>query len=242
MRQRILLKLVLLAVVSLSALAWGQEPFAMETPPADTLKPLPAALRDLLDPQGSSVVTMVNGVKTTAMTVWWRKSIPTVAKPVSGPDILYGSFQVGALVGVLNFPPESTLDFREDSRDQKLQPGFYTMRYAQMPSDKSHEDASPYRDFVLLSPVSLDTDYSKILSVDDLVKLSVRASRTKHPAVISLVPVNEVYKARPGIISDDTGRCTLQVKLHGKTPDGKMKSDLQLAIVLITPERESGGS
>jgi hypothetical protein len=199
-------------------------------------------LRDLLDPQGSSVVTMVNGVKTTAMTVWWRKSVPTLAKPIAGPDILYGSFQVGALVGVLNFPPESTADFREDSRDQKLQPGFYTMRYAQMPSDNSPEDASPYRDFVLLSPVSLDTDYSKILSLDDLIKLSDRASNTKHPAVISLVPVNEAYKTRPGIVSDDTGRCTLQVKLHGKTPDGKMKSDLQLAIVLITPTRESGGS
>jgi hypothetical protein len=242
MRQNILFKVLLLVMVCVSAPAWAQEPFTMETPPADSLKSLPPALRDLLDPQGSSLVTMVNGVKITAMTVWWKKSVPTLAKPVSGPDIIYGSFQVGALVGVLNFPPESTADFREDSRDQKLQPGFYTMRYARMPSDASHKDVSPYRDFVLLSPVNLDTDYARILSLDELMKLSDRASRTKHPAVISLVPVNEAYKARPGIVSDDTGRCTLQVKLHGKTAGGKMKSDVQVAIVLITPERESGGS
>jgi hypothetical protein len=242
MRQRTLLNLALLAMVCLSALAWAQEPFVLETPRADALKSLPPALRQLLDPQGSSVVTMVNGVKTTAMTVWWKKSIPNLAKPVSGPGILYGTFQVGTLVGVLNFPPESTADFREDSRDQKLQAGLYTMRYAQMPSDASHKEAGEYRDFVLLSPMSLDTDYAKILSLDELLKLSDRASRTKHPAVISLVPVNEVYKARPGIVSDDTGKCTLQVKLHGKTADGKTKSDVQVAIVLVTPEKESGGS
>jgi len=231
-------------MVCVSALAWGQEPFALETPPAETLKSIPTALRDLLDPQGSSVVTMVNGLKTTAVTVWWRKSIPTLAKPVSEPGIIYGNFQLGALVGVLDFPPESTPDFREDSRDQKLQPGFYTMRYAQIPSDASHKDVSPYRDFVLLSPVSLDMDYSKILPLDELVKLSARASRTKHPAVITLVPVNPAYKTRPGIISDDTGQCTLQVKLQGEreTPDGKIRSDLQLAIVLVTPEKETGGS
>jgi hypothetical protein len=242
MRYSFLFKLVLLAMVSICALAWGQEPFTMATPSADTLKPLTPALRDLLDPQGNSVVTMINGVKTTALTVWWRKSIPTLVKPVSEPGVIYDVFQVGALVGVLNFPPESTADFREDSRDQKLKPGFYTMRYAQMPSDARHKDASTYRDFVLLSPVTLDTDYTKILSLDELISLSNHASRTKHPAVITLVPVNDVYKPRPGLVSDDRGQCTLQVKLHAKTPDSKMESEVHLAIVLVTPQKEMGGS
>jgi hypothetical protein len=242
MKQSTLLKLVLLAMISISALAWGQELFTMVTPPADTLKSLTPALRDLLDPQGNSVVTMINGVKTTAVTVWWRKSIPTLPKPVSAPGVNYENFEVGALVGVINFPPESTSDFREDSRDQKLKPGFYTMRYAQMPADVSHKDASTYRDFVLLSPVGLDTDYTKILPLDELMSLSNHASRTKHPAVITLVPVNNVYKPRPGLISDDTGQCTLQVKLHAKTTDSKMESEVHLAIVLVTPQKEMGGS
>ncbi len=74
------------------------------------------------------------------------------------------------------------------------------------------------------------------------MKLSDHASRTKHPAIISVVPVKQSYKDRPGIVFDDTGMCTLQVKLHTSTPGGNMEGEVQLAIVLVTPQNEMGGS
>lgn len=185
----------------------------------------------------------MNGLDTDIVEVWWRNGIPANSNGAAASDLLYGRVQPGSLLGVVRFPAESTDDFREDFRDQKLRPGFYTMRYAPMPKDAEHKNVTPYRDFVVLSPVNLDRDYTRTLPMDELLSRSRIASRTRHPAVLSLVPVNRIYKSFPGIVADDSGRCVLQVKLQldNAAADGK-GSELPLAIILVTPQSNEGGS
>lgn len=235
-----LLKVVVLFVVGLG-FAHAQEPFTIGLAPKEEAASLPAALENLLEESGTRLLTPVNGQNTIVAEVWWRKEVPLEKNAVTSDDIVYGNLKVGTLLGVLRFPPETTDRFREDFRDQKMRPGFYTMRYAQIPSDRAHKDANRYRDAIVLSRVSVDTEYAKVLSVDEMLKQSRLASRTRHPAVLSLVPVRTVYKDFPKAVADNSGLCILQSKVHAVNSDGHV-SDLPIAVILVTPEVEEGGS
>ena len=221
--------------------AQGQEPFAIEPVVAKASAYLPKSVVDGLDPEGLRLVTDINGLKTTVCEVWWAKTVAGQENSPAKGGILYGGIKGGALVGVIHFLPESSEDYREDFRDQKLRPGFFTMRYGQMPDDPKHKDVNPYRDFLLLSPVSVDREPAQILSVDNLLRFSRLASRTTHPAIVSLVPVNEGYKASPVVRTDDAGTCILQSKLH-LSRDGKSVQDLAFAVILVTPVKDNSGS
>jgi len=225
--------LAILALLTFAALAPAQAEFTLETSPALSTLQIPNALVDRLDAQGSRILHRQD----TVCDVWWLKSLSAVPSTSSEPDILYGSLQPGALVGLLRFVSSSA----EDTRDQKLKPGLYTMRYALIPQDGNHMGVSEYRDFVLLSPLSADTELDKVLSFDDLVNLSRKASGTGHPAVISLAAPNPAYKKLPALVQDDQGNCSLQVDLR-ENPTGGAAQDVKLAILLVTAPKESGGS
>jgi hypothetical protein len=223
----------LVALTAFASLALAQAEFTLEQSPALSGLQVPGALADRLDPQGSRIIHH----KDTVCDVWWLKSLHGVPTASSQPDLLYGSLQPGALVGLLQFiSPDA-----EDFRDQKLKPGLYTMRYAQIPQDGNHMGVSEYRDFVLLSPLSADTQLDKVLAFDDAVNLSRKATGTGHPAVISLSPPNPAYKKLPALLQDDQGNCSLQVDLHEDAPAGSPQ-DVKLAIILVTAPKESGGS
>jgi hypothetical protein len=231
-----------MAIVFTAMPSRGQEPYSIEPVTAKASAYLPQTLVNGLDPQGSRLTTYDNGLKATVSEIWWAKSVATQETAAGSRGILYGNLKVGTLVGVIHFFAESSEDYREDFRDQKLRPGYYTMRYAQMPEDSQHKGVSPYRDFVLLTPVSVDRDPDRVLSAEELVRLSRFASRTKHPAVMSLVPVDAEHKDFPGLRSDDAGTCIMQVKLHAKAEKDKPPQELGFAIILVTPIRETGGS
>ena len=224
---------VMAALMALATIAPAQTEFTLAQSPALPTLQVPSALADRLDPQGSRIV---HG-KDIVCDVWWLKSLPGVPSTSSQPDLLYSSLQPGALVGMLQFiSPQA-----EDFRDQKLKPGLYTMRYAQIPQDGNHMGVSEYRDFILLSPMSADTQLDKALPFDDLVNLSRKATGTGHPAVISLGAPNPAYKKLPALLQDDQGNCSLQVDLHENVPTGSPQ-DVKLAILLVTAPKESGGS
>jgi hypothetical protein len=243
-RRRLLLLpglLLGLAFAGTAAPAWAQEPYATEPLTAKASAYLPQSLVDGLDPQGLRLTAPVNGLKTTVCELWLAKTVSTHDAP-SGDGILYGSLKVGEFVGVIHYVPESSEDIREDFRDQKLRAGYYTMRYARMPEDKAHKDVNPYRDFVLLSPVSVDRHPAAVPGMDDLLRWSRFASRTRHPAVISLVPVDSGQKGAPLLRTDDSGTCILQVKLHAQPETGGPQQDLTVAMILVTPIKETGES
>ena len=225
--------LVIAALMAFASLGSAQAEFTLEPSPAVSTLSIPGALAGRLEPQGSRIIHHKDAI----CDVWWLKSLPAAPSTSSEGDILYGSLRLGTLVGLVQFISPSAEDFR----DQKLKPGLYTMRYAQIPQDGNHMGVSEYRDFVLLSPLSADTQLDKVLAFDDLLNLSRKAAGTGHPAVISLGPPNPAYKNLPALLQDDQGNCSLQVLLHESPPTGAPQ-DVKLAILLVTAPKESGGS
>jgi hypothetical protein len=186
---------------------------AIGAAPAD----VPASIQSVLDSQGARV-TSDQG--TPLCEVWLRKTLPASDNPNTASDVLYGALPAGAFLGVLHFPNAAT-----DFRSQAIKAGFYAMRYGLIPQDGNHMGVNPYRDAILLSPLSVDQDPDKILSFDDVVKLSKQSSGTPHPGF--LVGAQASGDSFPSVAKDDQGRWNLQIKGHLKG------GDLPLAITVV---------
>ena len=113
--------------------------------------------------------------------IWSRKSLPDQAKK-DVPDTLYPDLAESTLVGVISFPKPGS-----DYRGQAIPSGYYTLRYELLPDDGNHLGVAPNRDFVLLIPVESDPDPNATFKFDQLVNLSRKATRTRHPGPLSLV-------------------------------------------------------
>jgi hypothetical protein len=136
---------------------------------------LPSAYASVIQAQGYRV----SGPSGVWCELWPAKSIASSGKP-SDAAITFGITQ-GALVGILRFPGKGA-----DRRGQVIPAGLYTMRYSDFPADGAHQGAAPQRDFALLTPIASDTDPAAKPEFDALVKWSIKASGTNHPAVFSM--------------------------------------------------------
>ena len=211
------------------------EPYSMTPAVLRPSADLPQSIADSVDPSGVHVFTYDNGLETPICEIFWAKTVVAEDSPAKAGKALYSNLKEGALVGVIRFLAESKDDYREDFHDQKLSPGFYTMRYVAMrEADKN--------DFVLLSPAKVDRDPERVLASDELLRLSRQASGTDQPAVLSLVGVEKSNKDFPDVLMADDGSCVLQVKLHLKPAKGSSAKELAFAIILATPPEEEGGS
>jgi hypothetical protein len=199
-------------------------------------EPAPAAdsLRSLLEDTGTRLTGPDGKI---VCELWWARSVSLRPDASKSASIGYAAIEPGTLLGVVHFPTEN-----EDSRDQKLRPGWYTLRYATMPSDEAHKGASPHPDFALLIPAAFDGTPGQPPKPEMLLRLSRKASLTPHPAVISLIPANAAYRTLPAAVADDAGNCAVQAKLHGKAPGSKAESEFTLSILLVTPLKDNGTS
>ena len=164
-------------LVLLPAALWGQyKADAAGAPPAD-LKPEIAAE---LNQHGFLVSN--DGAKYCAL--WFESKLPhgvapgepnSAAANVTLPDV-----PNGALLGVIRFEVRGA-----DRRGQAIEPGLYMLRYARLPNNGDHEGAAQQRDFLVLTPESEDRDAKAPRNFDALVTLSLKASHTRHPAVLS---------------------------------------------------------
>ena len=162
-----------LVLLAFAASLFAQD-YKLQTVP--TAAPdLPAAYAALLQTQGYRV----EGPKGAWCEVWFRKSIPTGAKP--SDDAIVFPVAQGTLLGVIRFTGQG-----EDRRGQTLKPGLYTLRYSDYPIDGAHQGVAPQRDFALLTPIAGDPDPSATPSFEALVQMSTKASNSPHPAVLSL--------------------------------------------------------
>jgi hypothetical protein len=236
-----------LALVFIAALpAFGVEPYSVEPVqlnPKDILASAPAskvpsnkglldmALADRLDPQGWRLFTYGNGLKVTICEVFLVKAA-SVQDRQAGAKPHYGDLEPGSLVGVIHFLPETDEDYREDFHDQKLEPGYYSMRYAPRPNGDPSE-------VLLLSPARADREAERELSPDELERRSRLASGTREPAVLSLVPPELTKEDAPIVRMDDQGTCILQVKLTAKSSGGSPR-EATLAVILVTPRKGEG--
>lgn len=136
---------------------------------------LPAAYAAVMDSSGYRVV----GPAGVWCEIWFRKSIPTGAKPADDSIVL--PVAQGTLLGILRFAAAGY-----DRRGQTVKAGVYTLRYSTYPMDGSHQGVAPQRDFAVLTPLSADADPNAAPAFDPLVDASIKGVGTPHPAVLSL--------------------------------------------------------
>src|SRR5277367_3194378 len=115
--------------------AWGfeTEPFSIEPVAAHSSASFPQKIVDALDPQGSLLFTYSHGLKIGVCEIFWVKTAAAQDSPAGSSKTSYNALKPGALLGVIHFLDEANEDYREDFHDQKLRPGYYTMRYAALP-------------------------------------------------------------------------------------------------------------
>jgi len=197
---RILLPLAfLLFVFSGFAQDYKLEAIATATPD------LPAAYLAAIEAQGYRIT----GATGPWCEIWLAKSIPTGAKP-DDSAVSFGIAQ-GTLLGVVRFPGKGA-----DRRDQVIPAGLYTLRFSLFPVDGAHSGVAPQRDFALLSPSAADPDPAAKPSFDALVKLSIKASGSPHPAVLSLeTPPSGA--AAPSVVKEGEHDWTVTLRAGGLT-------------------------
>jgi len=180
---------------------------------------LNASLQAVLQTQGYKIV---NEQGVAWCEVWVRKEIANLGKPAS-PDAKYPALHLGQLLGVMKFGAAGS-----DYRGQAIKPGVYTLRYCLILQDGNHLGAAPIPDFALLVPASEDTkDPDAVMSTDQVVALSRKASGTNHPAVINLASP----PAAPGsatLEKDDMEHWVLKVKSQSKPA-----ADLSIGIIVV---------
>ena len=223
---------LLLAPAICTTMAWGVEPFSAE--PADLREAdLPQSVVSSVEGQGTRLFTYVNGLRTSICEIFWAKTVVTQSGKYVLGRATYSNLEPGSFLGVIRFLADASDEYREDFHDQKLKAGYYTMRYAVM----AEEDA---RDFLVLSPVSADSEPSLILASDQVIRQGKLASRTDRPAVLSLVTTELGSKNLPSVRMDENGTCILQDKLHTKS--NASAGDVTLAVILVNPISEEDGS
>jgi len=230
-------------VLVVTAGAWARvpEPYSIEPVQLHPSAKLPKTLVEAVDSQGSVLYTSENGVRMNVCEVFWAKAVSEREAPKSD-TLVYGNLKPGEFIGIVHFLPEADDEYRKDSKDQKLKPGYYTMRYGILQSGIGAHGPEQ-GDFVLLSPAALDHDAARVIPANELVRLSRFASRTKEPAVMNLTEVTVARKTFPDVTTDYAGTCVMQVKLHVKpAKDLAAPQDLALAIVIMTPLVEGEGS
>ena len=114
----------------------------------------------------------------TTLEFWWVKALPMTG----GGPAEWSQVAEGALVGAVRV----TGAFKE-IRGKTVNPGVYTLRLGLQPQNGDHLGASAFREFLLLSPASADTD-PKPLGFDGTVAVAKQTTGTSHPAALSLDP------------------------------------------------------
>jgi hypothetical protein len=161
----------LLAVTaSLACAQYKMEPTG--APPSD----LPSAFASALQPQGVKILGPGDSVY---CEIWLRAKLQN--GPKSTDDAVTLTIPQGTLLGVVRFAGPA-----QDRRGQPLKAGTYTLRYSQYPVNGDHQGVAPQRDFAVLVRSIDDSDPAATPAFDALVALSVKASGTPHPAVLSM--------------------------------------------------------
>jgi len=143
-------------------------------------------------PRHLSAILETNGFvisqkKEVLLQLWMRKEIPTVAKFKPTYSVQY-PFATGELVGMLQIPQGKIYT---DFRQQELKAGLYTLRYGHIPEDGNHLGTSEISDFLLALPVAVDKSIRRIEKPKELSRQSAKGVEVDHPAIFSLVTVEE---------------------------------------------------
>jgi len=194
-----------------AALAFANGGYKSEPAGAPPSELAPAILAEM-QPDGHKVIGPDGKV---LCEVWFRKTAPE-APPTSETDVSWKTTPLGGLLGAIRFPSKGS-----DRRGQTIQPGVYTLRYNLYPINGDHQGVAPQRDFLVLSPASLDKSLDPVKVFDELMNYSRKVSGTPHPAVLSMWKVESDFK--PGMSQAGEHDWALQAKI----------GDVPVALILV---------
>jgi hypothetical protein len=183
-----------------------------DRPPAD----LAPAIASLLHANGTKAV--VGGA---TLDLWF---VQAVAGTGEGPG--WSTVESGTLVGVMRV----TGAFKE-IRGKVVAPGVYTLRYGLQPQNGDHLGISTYRDFLVISPASADTD-PKVLGFDGAVALSKQVIGTSHPATLSLDPPEDAPGAILSTYKNELGHDGVVFEV-ARRPAGTIKFGLIVSGLIV---------
>ena len=241
LRKKIRFAVALIALIASAAVAWVVQPYLVE-PIKVSSAHLAKSMENALDPAGVLVSHDVNGKKEPICEIFWAKMVPEVPLPEHPPTQNgYARVRQGAWVGVIHLLPEAIEDYFEDFENQELKSGYYTMRYAVLQAGIG-EHGPRSGDFVVLSPIALDANPTRLLSIDEMVRLGKAASHGDQPARIQLVKVDEFGSSLPEVVTDQDGGGTLHFELKLARSNAAPGEDLKIALLVIRPKPDLGGS
>ena len=152
-RKRIFLSAIVLAATLWAMSAWAAEPYLIDSVALPASPAIAQSLRAALNPQGFLLYTYTNGLREPICEIFLVKAVSgqaakTVSEQASAsdsapPTMHYGNLSPGSLIGVIHLLREATEDYYVDSHDQKLKPGYYTMRYAVLPAGTYANEPAP---------------------------------------------------------------------------------------------------
>lgn len=224
--------LVVAAIVLAATSAWSIEPPAIQSVQLKPSSQLPASIAQAINPNGVLFYTYWGDRKMRIFEVFPALAVEAHAKPLPSNSPVYANLQQGTLVGVIHLLADAEDDYREDSNYQKLQPGYYTMRYG-IAGDLDDDNPGEQEEVVFLTPVANDRSPARISDDDRLIALSRKASHTEKPAVMNIAPVDENRKERRVLRNDDSGASVLQLRLPAKTGHTAKPSLVPVAITLV---------
>ena len=216
---RILASLIFVASFASIATADFSVQVLKESPPTDELA------EEIAAQLASTGFTVKRSETSTLCNIWFCKSWNVPADFKATSEVLY-PFQPGQLVGVIEYKRRG-----EDFREQDINRGVYTLRYAQQPIDGNHEGTSPTRDFLLV--VNAEKDKSAaVMDVRKLYTASAEAAESSHPGLLLMqaVPADAEASAPSIRSTDDEWEI---VRLAGEAVAGDAKRALVMDLVVV---------
>jgi hypothetical protein len=136
-------------VVLLASSVFAQDPVVAahnDPPPPELADPVKGLMAE-----GGQLVTIGD----TKIEFWWVKSLPLAAG--SADPATWKEVTEGTTVGAVKLSAP-----HDDIRGRHIRAGVYTLRYGIQPNNGDHLGVSPFRDFLLLAPATLDKDPAPI--------------------------------------------------------------------------------
>ena len=189
-----------------------------ESPPADELAEEIAAQ---ISGEGFSVK---RSETSTLCNIWFCKEWKIAEDFKTSDEVLY-PFTPGQLIGVIEYKRRGG-----DFRDQDINRGVYTLRYAQQPIDGNHEGTSATRDFLLV--VSAEQDKSAAaMDIEKLYAASAEAAESSHPGLLLMQAVPaDADVSKPSIRTNDEEWSI--VRISGVTNAGGQSKELPMDLVV----------
>jgi hypothetical protein len=212
-------RFVILAVAALAVATAAAQPKVSplpEKPPSQLAPAIASAL------QSSGVKAAVGDA---TLDIWWAQAI---ALSADGPG--WSNVESGTLVGAMRV----TGPYKE-IRGKVVAPGVYTLRYGLQPQNGDHLGISTYREFLVLSPASVDTD-PKVLGFDGVVALSKQVIGTSHPAGMSIDPPEDAPGALLSTYKSENGHDGIVFEVPrsaGGKPAGTVKFGLIVSGTIV---------